>query len=101
MFELANTKNQMFDGITQAAGRGRAGRPECGFSLIEMVAVLAILAIMVAMAAPSVIRQVDQGSSTKEKSDLSTFNDALTRSVLRTKVIPSAANMASAIASEA
>jgi hypothetical protein len=68
--------------------------------LLEVAGVLAILTILAALAAPVMIRQVDRANGTKESADLDTFAEALTRSILRSKVIPASAGMPAAIASE-
>src|SRR5262249_28274024 len=77
------------------------GHKKAAFTLIEMLGVLGILAILASMLLPSVIRQVNRANATKEATNLGTLADAMTRSVLRTKAIPLAANIPAALATEA
>src|ERR1051326_203630 len=71
------------------------------FTLIEMIGVLAIIATLASIMIPSVIRQVDRANATKEESNLRDLATAHKQSILRTKTVPTSANMPSAIATEA
>src|SRR5438874_798809 len=71
-----------------------------GFTLIEMIAVLSVIAILVAAIVPSVIRRMDRGAWTRETADLNSIADALTQSILRTKIVPGTNTWATAIATQ-
>src|SRR5438477_10985756 len=77
-------------------------RPASGraFSLIEMIGVLAVIAILAAALAPSFVRQMDKSASDQESAGLKAFGDALQKSIMRSRYIPSDADWAAAVATE-
>ena len=80
--------------------RNKFRAPSGGFTLIEMIAVLSVIAILVAAIVPSVIRRMDRGAWTRETADLNSIADALTQSILRTKIVPGTNTWATAIATQ-
>jgi type II secretory pathway pseudopilin PulG len=74
--------------------------PARSFSLIEMIGVLAVMAILAAALVPSIIRRIDRAAWTKETDDLNSIADSLTQAILRTKSVPTFANIASTVASQ-
>src|SRR5690349_6101133 len=79
----AGTARPRFHWSWPQGTRGRAVLAPNGFSMLEMIGVLAVVSILAALAVPSVIRQVDRASVTREISDLKTFSQALSRSIGR------------------
>src|SRR5437867_7174060 len=70
------------------------------FSLIEMIGVLAVIAILAAALAPSFVRQMDKTAGDQESASLKAFGDALQKSIMRNRYIPSATDWASTVATE-
>ncbi len=70
------------------------------FTLIEMIGVLAVIAILAAILIPTVMRQVDTLTSARERNSLASAGDALERSILRNRRIPSATDWASTVSTE-
>ena len=71
-----------------------------GFSLIELVGVLAVLAILAAVLAPALLKQTDKVVADRETATLQSFGDAIQRSILRTRGIPSDSNWTNIVAIE-
>jgi len=78
-----------------AAG-GRRG----GFTLIETIGVLAIIAILAAVITGQIITRIRIAARAAETATLSAMAETLHKSILRTKTIPAATNLASFIADE-
>ena len=70
-----------------------------GWTLIESIAVLAIIALLAAVLVPPIIRRIDRAAWTQETASLDSIADALAKSIVRTKSIPTYTNWASAVAS--
>ncbi|HNQ91106.1 MAG TPA: type II secretion system protein [Verrucomicrobiota bacterium] len=71
-----------------------------GFTLLEMVAVLAVLAILGAIIAENVLEQIKMAARQSEEQSLDAIATTLQRSAVRTKAIPSVANLAAAVAAD-
>jgi type II secretory pathway pseudopilin PulG len=65
-----------------------------------MIGVLAVLAILATIIASTTTRSLDIASANLESTNLSTYASSLLKSVTRNRSVPTAANVASAIATE-
>lgn len=74
--------------------------PRAGFTLIEFVAVLAILSIGAAFVASSMVGRLKRATRQSDAISITTMTDAVRTRVLRTQVIPSAAEIPQTIADE-
>ncbi|XOV81644.1 MAG: type II secretion system protein [bacterium] len=60
-----------------------------GFSLLEMIGVMAVMAILAGALAPSVFQLIEEGYQTAEQQSLRAISDALQKSIVRNRQIPS------------
>ena len=75
-------------------------RSHRSFSLIELVCVLAVIGILAGMLVPALIRQLDKIAGDQESAALKSFSDALQRSIMRNRYIPTYTTWASTVAIE-
>jgi type II secretory pathway pseudopilin PulG len=68
--------------------------------MIELIGVLAVIALLIGILLPPIVRRVDRSTWTRETTDLNSLADSLTQSILRTRTVPSATNLAGAIAAQ-
>ena len=73
---------------------------ERAFTLVEVIGVLAVIAILAAVLLPALIKETDKAVADQESVTLQAFNDALQRTILRTRTIPSETNWAAVVAGE-
>lgn len=76
------------------------GAPQCGLTLIELIAVLAIIAILASVLVPALIRQMDKIAGDQETARLKALGEALKATILRHHYVPSHTNWAQTIATE-
>jgi prepilin-type N-terminal cleavage/methylation domain-containing protein len=93
--------------VLAGEGAGQSSRDGCApsrsqhaFSLIEMIGVLAVIAVLATALAPSFVRQMDKTAGDQESAAMKSFGDALQRSIMRYRYIPSDADWATNIATE-
>lgn len=70
------------------------------FTLIEMIGVLAVIAIVAALTVTAALRHLDRVASEQELARLQALGDALQKSILRNRYIPTYTNWATVIATQ-
>src|SRR5688572_30333194 len=81
--------------------RERGDRPGLAFTLIEMIGVLAVVSLVAGLLTTASLRHLDRIASDQESALLQTLGDALQKSILRTRTVPSYTNWAAVVAAQA
>lgn len=77
--------------ITQPLRRGKRGRRQSGFTLVEIMIVVLIIGVLLNIAAPAFIGARDKGQSRACVKNLSNFMTAKEQYVMENKVSPNSA----------